>query len=78
MAEQTLKGTPSGSSAGHGAKGQSLRGATEQAAKFCDIDQLCLSGQCGFASTAEGNLLTEDQQWAKLSMVVNYANRLWR
>ena len=50
----------------------------DEAARYVPRDQLCLSPQCGFASTVEGNALTEDQQWAKLSMVVDYANRLWR
>ena len=43
-----------------------IKRRVEAAAKFIDIDQLCLSPQCGFASTEEGNLLTEDEQWAKL------------
>lgn len=47
------------------------------ASRFVPREQLCLSPQCGFASTVEGNALTEDQQWAKLSMVVEYAQRLW-
>ena len=38
----------------------------DEAAKFVDLDQLCLSPQCGFASTEEGNVLAEDEQWAKL------------
>src|SRR5215471_17178595 len=42
----------------------------EQATKFIDVDQLCLSPQCGFASTEEGNVLAEDEQWAKLRMIV--------
>ena len=49
----------------------------EHAARFVDLDQLCLSPQCGFASTEEGNLLTEDQQWAKLSRVVEIAGEVW-
>ena len=49
----------------------------DEAARYVPRDQLCLSPQCGFASTVEGNALTEDQQWAKLSMVVDYASRLW-
>jgi 5-methyltetrahydropteroyltriglutamate--homocysteine methyltransferase len=49
----------------------------DAATKFIDIDQLCLSPQCGFASTEEGNLLTEDQQWAKLEMVVKVADEIW-
>ena len=49
----------------------------EQAAKFIDIDQLCLSPQCGFASTEEGNVLAEDEQWAKLRMIVELADEVW-
>jgi 5-methyltetrahydropteroyltriglutamate--homocysteine methyltransferase len=49
----------------------------EQAAKFTDIENLCLSGQCGFASTEEGNLLTEDEQWAKLRLIVEVADEVW-
>jgi 5-methyltetrahydropteroyltriglutamate--homocysteine methyltransferase len=50
----------------------------EQAAKFVDIDQLCLSPQCGFASTEEGNVLAEDEEWAKLRMIVEIADDVWR
>src|SRR3954453_13772503 len=49
----------------------------DQAAPLVPIDQLCLSPQCGFASTVEGNALTEDQQWAKLGHVVEAAARIW-
>lgn len=49
----------------------------EEAAKFCDIDQLCLSPQCGFASTEEGNVLAEAEQWAKLAMIVEVAEEVW-
>jgi 5-methyltetrahydropteroyltriglutamate--homocysteine methyltransferase len=49
----------------------------EQAAKFIDIDQLCLSPQCGFASTEEGNTLAEAEEWAKLRMIVEIANEVW-
>jgi len=49
----------------------------EQAAKFVPLDQLCLSPQCGFASTEEGNVLTEDEQWAKLRMIVEIAEEVW-
>ena len=41
------------------------------------LDDLALSPQCGFASTAEGNLLTEEQQWAKLKLVVDVATKVW-
>jgi 5-methyltetrahydropteroyltriglutamate--homocysteine methyltransferase len=49
----------------------------EQAAKFIDIDRLCLSPQCGFASTEEGNVLAEQEEWAKLRMIVGIANEVW-
>ena len=49
----------------------------DAAAKFVPLDQLCLSPQCGFASTEEGNLLTEDEQWAKLRMIVDVAKEVW-
>ncbi len=49
-----------------------------QAASYVSIDQLCLSPQCGFASTVEGNQLTADEQWAKLSHLVDCAHRIWR
>jgi 5-methyltetrahydropteroyltriglutamate--homocysteine methyltransferase len=49
----------------------------EQAGKFVDVSQLCLSPQCGFASVEEGNVLAEDEQWAKLAMVVDIANEVW-
>jgi 5-methyltetrahydropteroyltriglutamate--homocysteine methyltransferase len=48
-----------------------------EAAKFVAMDQLCLSPQCGFASTEEGNILAEDEQWAKLSMIVKIAEEVW-
>jgi 5-methyltetrahydropteroyltriglutamate--homocysteine methyltransferase len=49
----------------------------EQATKFIGLDHLCLSPQCGFASTEEGNVLAEDEQWAKLSMIVEIAREVW-
>lgn len=54
-----------------------LKRRIDEAAKFCDIDQLCISGQCGFASTEEGNTLTEDEQWAKLRLIVEVAEEVW-
>jgi 5-methyltetrahydropteroyltriglutamate--homocysteine methyltransferase len=54
-----------------------LKRRIEEAAKFVPLDQLCLSPQCGFASTEEGNLLTEDEQWAKLARVIEVANDVW-
>ncbi len=49
----------------------------EEAAKYISLDQLCLSPQCGFASTEEGNALAEDEQWAKLRMIVEIAQEVW-
>jgi len=49
----------------------------EQAAKFVSLEQLCLSPQCGFASTEEGNILAEDEQWAKLRMIVELSEEVW-
>jgi 5-methyltetrahydropteroyltriglutamate--homocysteine methyltransferase len=54
-----------------------IKRRVEQAAKFIDIGQLSLSPQCGFASTEEGNLLSEDEQWAKLSFVIEVAGEIW-
>jgi len=49
----------------------------EEAAKFVDLDQLCLSPQCGFSSTLDGNSLTREQQIAKLRLVVEVAGEVW-
>ena len=54
-----------------------LKRRIDQASKFIDLDQLCLSPQCGFASTEEGNILAEDEQWAKLKMIVDVAQEVW-
>ena len=49
----------------------------EEAAKYVPLDRLCLSPQCGFASTEEGNVLTEDEQWAKLRTIAEVADQVW-
>jgi 5-methyltetrahydropteroyltriglutamate--homocysteine methyltransferase len=54
-----------------------LKRRIEEAARFADIEQLCLSPQCGFASTAEGNELTFAEQAAKLRLVVEVAEEVW-
>jgi 5-methyltetrahydropteroyltriglutamate--homocysteine methyltransferase len=54
-----------------------LKRRIETAAKCAPLDQLCISGQCGFASTEEGNTLTEDEQWAKLARIVEVAEEVW-
>jgi methionine synthase II (cobalamin-independent) len=50
----------------------------DEAARYVALDQLCLSPQCGFASTEEGNVLSEEEQWAKLRLVVELADEVWR
>ncbi len=54
-----------------------LKRRIDEAAKFLPLEQLALSPQCGFASTEEGNTLTEDEQWAKLSLCVDVARDVW-
>ena len=54
-----------------------LKRRIEEAAKYIPLDQLCLSPQCGFASTEEGNTLAEEEQWAKLKMIVEIAEEVW-
>ena len=54
-----------------------LKRRIDEAAKFTSLDQLCLSPQCGFASTEEGNLLAEAEQWAKLERIVEVALEVW-
>jgi 5-methyltetrahydropteroyltriglutamate--homocysteine methyltransferase len=54
-----------------------LKRRIDEAAKYVPLDQLCLSGQCGFASTAEGNALTLDDEKAKLSLIVEVAQDVW-
>ncbi|MEO8313599.1 MAG: 5-methyltetrahydropteroyltriglutamate--homocysteine S-methyltransferase [Pseudomonadota bacterium] len=54
-----------------------LKRRIDAASKYVDLDQLCLSPQCGFASTSEGNLLTEEEQFAKLKLVVDTAREVW-
>jgi len=54
-----------------------LKKRIEEATKFASLDQLCLSPQCGFASTEEGNVLAEDEQWAKLRLCAEVAEEVW-
>jgi 5-methyltetrahydropteroyltriglutamate--homocysteine methyltransferase len=49
----------------------------EEASQYVPLENLSLSPQCGFASTAAGNLLTEDEQWRKLELVVETARKVW-
>ena len=54
-----------------------LKRRIDAAAKHVPLEQLCLSPQCGFASTEEENLLAEDEQWEKLRMIVELADEIW-
>ncbi|HEX2724297.1 MAG TPA: 5-methyltetrahydropteroyltriglutamate--homocysteine S-methyltransferase [Beijerinckiaceae bacterium] len=54
-----------------------LKRRIDEATRYANLDQLCLSPQCGFASTEEGNILAEDEQWAKLRMIVEIAEEVW-
>ncbi len=58
-------------------KKDDIKRRIDEATKYASLDQLCLSPQCGFASTEEGNVLAEDEQWAKLRMVVEIAQEVW-
>ena len=55
-----------------------LAARIDDAARHVPLERLCLSPQCGFSSTIHGNVMTEDQQWAKLRHVVDVAERVWR
>ena len=48
-----------------------------EASKYVPLDRLCLSPQCGFASTEEGNKLTEEDQWKKLALIREIAEEVW-
>jgi 5-methyltetrahydropteroyltriglutamate--homocysteine methyltransferase len=54
-----------------------LKRRVEEASQYVDADQLCISGQCGFSSTEEGNRLTIDEQLAKLRLIVETAEEVW-
>jgi 5-methyltetrahydropteroyltriglutamate--homocysteine methyltransferase len=54
-----------------------LKARIHEAARYVDLDQMCLSPQCGFSSTVHGNEITEDDQWAKLRHVVEVADDVW-
>jgi 5-methyltetrahydropteroyltriglutamate--homocysteine methyltransferase len=58
-------------------KKDDIRRRIDEATKYVSLDQLCLSPQCGFASTQEGNTLAEEEQWAKLRMIVELAKEVW-
>jgi 5-methyltetrahydropteroyltriglutamate--homocysteine methyltransferase len=54
-----------------------LKRRIDEAARYVPLEQLCLSPQCGFSSTVEGNALTRDDQIAKLELVVQTAEEVW-
>jgi 5-methyltetrahydropteroyltriglutamate--homocysteine methyltransferase len=56
---------------------ENLKRRIDEAAKFVPLDQLCLSPQCGFSSTVEGNALTIEEEIAKLSLIVETAREVW-
>jgi 5-methyltetrahydropteroyltriglutamate--homocysteine methyltransferase len=54
-----------------------LKRRIDEASKYAPLEQLCLSPQCGFSSTVEGNSLTQDEQWAKIALIVEVAAEVW-
>ncbi len=56
---------------------EQIKGRIQEASKYVPLNQLCLSPQCGFASTEEGNLVAEENQWDKLSLVKQIADDVW-
>jgi 5-methyltetrahydropteroyltriglutamate--homocysteine methyltransferase len=54
-----------------------LKRRIEEASQYVPLDQLCLSPQCGFSSTVEGNVLSRDEQIAKLRLIVETAEEVW-
>ncbi len=58
-------------------KKDDIKRRIDEAAKHAPLEQLCLSAQCGFASTEEGNTLAEDEQWRKLELIVEIAREVW-
>ena len=54
-----------------------LKRRIDEAAKFIDLDQLCISPQCGFASSSEGKRVSDEDQWAKLRLCVEVAREVW-
>src|ERR1700738_4616503 len=58
-------------------KKDDIKRRLEEASKYAPLDQLAVSPQCGFASTEEGNILTEEEQWAKLKLAVDVAKEVW-
>ena len=57
---------------------QSIIERIREATDYLPVNQLCLSPQCGFASTEEGNLLTEEEQWTKIAFIKEIAESIWK
>ena len=58
-------------------KKDDIKRRIDEATKFAPLEQFALSPQCGFASTEEGNILAEDEQWAKFRMIVELSHEVW-
>jgi 5-methyltetrahydropteroyltriglutamate--homocysteine methyltransferase len=54
-----------------------LKRQVDEATKYVPVENLCISPQCGFASMAEGNILSEDDQWRKLTLIAEVAEEIW-
>ena len=56
---------------------EEIKKRIQEAEQYVKKEQLCLSPQCGFSSTEEGNIMTEDEQWAKVKLVKEIAEEVW-
>ena len=56
---------------------EEIKERIKEATQYVALDQLCLSPQCGFSSTEEGNILTDDDQWKKMSLIKEIAEEVW-
>jgi len=54
-----------------------IKARIEETSKYADLDQFCLSPQCGFASHEDGNLLSEEEEWNKLRQIVEISQEVW-
>jgi 5-methyltetrahydropteroyltriglutamate--homocysteine methyltransferase len=72
-----LRGTRLAAEIGGGGSQDGLRRRIDAAARYVPLENLALSPQCGFASTSAGNVLTPDQQRAKLALIVDTADKVW-
>ena len=57
---------------------EAVKARIAEASKYVPLERLCLSPQCGFSSTEEGNIMTEDEQWAKVRLVAEIAREVWK